>query len=468
MGLAAQPKWVADSVKKDYICLDFSKGNSLLAARMDAESAHSIRLVALRDFLSSLLWQTAESVQKFNLKSDYWHSKLEEERYAGQEGQAAQIEVSVYKAVLSSLNSDYRSSATALVRAYRDLSKYRESLNADDFLKFSGILGVLFREIPEQALKVLRVAGIRPSELIGFKGLEQFYNQSQKGSPERLEGYLLIVTVLKEFSEDPGASWRFAQQNGQEFSNCPLARYQGALAALKAGNSPIAARMLELKDPSAAPFPTWYYQLGRCNQLAMNPGSDTWFTRFLKLGTTDVYRHAANLRLGWNCVLRQDMTGAARYFNEIKTLAEPRTVYDKQALREVDVQGLPDEKLLRIRLIFDGGFYLDCISQCDGLLTGNSVSELSRAEILYRKSRSLQRLGRVDEAINSFKEVLQFEGKLKSYLLPNSALQIGFLYKESGQVTLARTYFKNSIELNHFEFRDGINRQAEAALRELR
>jgi hypothetical protein len=369
ISLKAQAAVSYNEVKAAYLNLDFTRGNTILAAQLDMKSSEAIRLLALRDFLHSLLWLSKPGVEGYITKSDYWHSKLEDDRRTDPMAIAARTEISIYQAVLASQISDYKGSATSLMKAYKTFTKTSPGMRQGDIDKISGIMGVLFKQVPDQAYKFLKVAGIRPSLLSGYQGLEKYYRESPKGSADRTEAFLLMITALKEFSTDPGASWKFTRESRGEFENNWLARYQAAMGALKAGQTLESIRMLELPAGAAAPFPTWNYQLGRCYQFVLDPRSDQCFTRFLNTPGVDAYRHAASLRLGWNYILRNDARGAEKSFAQVKALPEAFTTFDKQALREASGVSLPESNLLRIRILYDGGSYMACLTaeppRCD-------------------------------------------------------------------------------------------------------
>ncbi len=447
--------------------LRFQDGNTLLARYYPAESAENIRLGALREFLTALLWQSEHANSRFFLKADYWGKRLISMKVKSPASLAASVELNVYRAVLSSQFSDFRESASALMQAYRDLTKHRADLGEVQWNRLSGIMGVLFNQVPEQAWKYLKLAGIRPAALRGFDGLREYFSLASPGSADQLEGYLLLVTAYKEFSPDPGAAWKFAETKTGLFSMNPLVRYQNALSALKAGNNAQAINLLATGATTVPPFPTWDYQLGRCYLHSLDPRAAHYLERFLKSKGTETYLHAGYLRLGWHYWLNGDSEGAGRCFVSAGSLPEARSVYDKQAIREMQEQPRPDGELLKLRLLFDGGDFERCLSACSSLERSGVLPAASLGELNYRRARSYQRLNRRDEAILAFESVISRKEDVKSYLLPNSALQIGYLYKEKGQKDLARKYFQLSLDLNQYGYRDGINRQAQAALREL-
>ncbi|HBB93426.1 MAG: hypothetical protein A2X22_08995 [Bacteroidetes bacterium GWF2_49_14] len=450
-----------------YMDLRFQDGNALLARHYPTESTENIGLSAFREFLTALLWQSGNANTRFLLKAEYWGKRLNAMKVKSPASLTACVELNIYRAVLTSQFYDFRESASALMQAYRDLTKHRAEMGEVQWNRLSGIMGVLFSQVPDQAWKYLKLAGIRPDGLRGFDGLREYFSLASPGSADQLEGYLLLITAYKEFSTDPGAAWKFAEAQTDRFSMNPLVRYQNALAALKAGKNGQAINLLTPAAATVPPFPTWDYQLGRCYLHALDSRAALYLERFLKNNGTETYLHAGYLRLGWHYWLNGDAESAGRCFAAIGSLPEARSVYDKQAVREIHEQPRPDGELLKLRLLFDGGDFERCLTACNSLERSGVLSVASIGELNYRRARSYQRLNRRDEAILAFESVISRKEDVKSYLLPNSALQIGYIYKEKGQKDLARKYFQLSLDLNNYGYRDGINRQAQTAMREL-
>ncbi|MCX6224110.1 MAG: tetratricopeptide repeat protein, partial [Bacteroidia bacterium] len=454
---------------KFYFNLDTPGGNRLLMQRYAENSAEFIRIIGYREFIQTLLFQSKKGIDLFFSRSDVWLQKLEKTRTSNNSMLAAFAEIHLYRAVLASQFSDYKASAIDLVASYKAVAKSGSELSTPDRNKLSGILGVLFQQIPDQYGKYLWIFGIRSSGLSGYNGLERYYTTALPGSIERMEGYLLMITALKEFSQDPAAAWNFIRAEGKPMLENPLIRYQSALAALKAGDCDSAVKLLDSQaNGNVLPaFPYWTYQLGRCKLYQNDPVASVYFERFLKNPGGDNYRHTALLMAGWSYLLHGQSDKASEYFHRIKNLPAPFTVYDKQALNEVGSDRIPDPELLKVRLLFDGGYYDKCLEICEVLILSGIYHDREDGELQYRKARCEQRMGLISRAINSFLGVIDRADRIRSYIVPNSALQLGNLYKKSGQFDLARKYYKLSLDLNKYGYRDGINRQAQAALREL-
>ncbi|MFA5814694.1 MAG: tetratricopeptide repeat protein [Bacteroidales bacterium] len=467
--LAGQPVSFDPEIRKFYFNLDTLGGNRLLMQRYPANDPEFIRIIGYRDFLHSFLYQSKINTDLYFRQSGKWLQILEKSRASNNSVPAAIAEIHLYRAVLAAQFSDYKASAVELVASYKVVAKSGSDFNSPDRNKLSGILGVLFQQIPDQYGKYLRLLGVRSSGLSGYNGLERYYSAALPGTIERMEGYLLMITSLKEFSQDPAAAWNFVRAEGKPMLDNPLIRYQSALAALKAGDCESAVKLLDSRATGNVQpaFPYWTYQLGRSKLYQNDPTAAGYLEKFLENPGGDNYRHTALLMAGWFYLLHGQQDKANEYFLRIKILPEPFTPYDKQALREVSNDNIPDPDLLKVRLLFDGGYYDQCLEKCERLILSGKFHDQEEGELLYRKARCEQRMGRLSPAITSFLRVIERAGGIRSYIVPNAALQLGNLYKKTGQFDLARKYYNVCLDLNKYGYRDGINRQAQAALREL-
>jgi tetratricopeptide (TPR) repeat protein len=467
--LQSQPAVQDADIRKAFLNLDNRTGNDLLSRRSPAGDAGWIRLAGLRDFLDVLLHQSLAGSDLFSDRSDVWLKSLEKAGHVDNTG-AAMVELHLYRAVLASQFSNYKTAAVELIASNKALARSGPEMSPFDRDKLSGILGVIFRQVPPAYMRYLKLAGIRPASLSGFNGLEHCYAVSAEGSTEQLESYLLLLTAHKEFNRDPSAAWLFAVGEEQPMLGNPLVRYQSALAARKAGKGAEASALLDkVAAGDASPFPYWLYQVGRNRLYANATDAVTILDRFLASPGGDNYRHSAMLMTAWYYRMNGRDDLAAIRLAKVRSLPEPLTPYDKQALNEAVSGNLPDQRMLTARLLFDGGNYHDCLQKCieteqAGIFTADGALQ---ADLFYRRARCEQRLGMEKEALVSYLRVTGVPDQPKSYILPYSALQAGHLYKKAGQYDLARKYYTMCLGMNRYGYREGISREAELALKEL-
>ena len=245
--LAGQTISSDPDIRKLYFNLDTLGANRLLNQRYRATDPQYLRIIGYRDFLHTLLFQSKSNIDLYFLQSDKWLQKLEKTRPADFSLRAAIAEIHLYRALLATHFSDYKASAVELFASYKVVAKYGSDFNSSDRNRLSGIIGVLLLQVPDEYVKYLKALGIRPSGLSGYNGLERYYSAALPGTIERLEGYLLLITAYKEFSQDPAAAWKFVKSEGVPMLDYPLIRYQSALAALKAGECESALKLLDPK-----------------------------------------------------------------------------------------------------------------------------------------------------------------------------------------------------------------------------
>jgi hypothetical protein len=456
-------------IRKLYLHFDTDAANRLLIQRYPASDPRHIRLLGYREFLNNILHQSKSNTDQYIRQSDVWLKSLEKSRDYPVTSLPARAEIHLYRAVLASQISEYKISATELIASYRIVAKSGLDFTVADRNKLSGILGVLFQQIPDQQNKYLKLLGIRPSGLSGFSGLDRYYGAAAMGSVERMEGYLLLLTALKEFSQDPEAAWNFARKEGTPMLDNPLIRYQCSLAALKAGDCDAAAGFLQAGKALGYDryIPYWNYQLGRMNLYRNEPAASDFLEAFIARPGGDNYRHNAILLHGWWMLLQGQKEQWKGVPARMRALPAPLTTYDKQAMREIATDSFPNPELLKARLLFDGGYYSRCLDLSGRLLQRDGFSSREVGELYYRMARCEQRLGKNTSAIGFFLRVVEDAANIRSYLVPNSALQLGHLYKSSGQNELARKYYQLCLDQNKYGYRDGLNRQAEKGLRDL-
>jgi len=212
--LFAQPDSFDPEIRKFYLNLDTISGNRLLGRRYTLHGPEYIRLTGYRDFLIELLYQSEGTTRDFLNKSDRWLDDLKKIRSSEGSVQATLAEIHLYRAVLASILSDHKSAAIDLLACYKVVARAGPELSVPDRNKLSGTLGILFQQVPDSYLKYLKIIGVRPSGLSGYNGLERYYRAALPGSPQQLEGYLLMMVFLKEFDPDPDAAWNFMHAEG--------------------------------------------------------------------------------------------------------------------------------------------------------------------------------------------------------------------------------------------------------------
>ena len=137
---------------------------------------------------------------------------------------------------------------------------------------------------------------------------------------------------------------------------------------------------------------------------------------------------------------------------------------DKVALKEAEKNHLNSPKLLRARLLYDGGYYENAQLE---LTSENKLSDYAGFfdEYYYRLARIESKLKYFDEqVIAQYQKAFDLGKKSKNYYAPMSALQIGLIYEKQEKLNQAKIYFEKCLSLSDFDYERGIHQKAKVGL----
>ncbi|MDX5348800.1 MAG: DUF3808 domain-containing protein, partial [Hymenobacteraceae bacterium] len=161
--------------------------------------------------------------------------------------------------------------------------------------------------------------------------------------------------------------------------------------------------------------------------------------------------------------LNQDKDTAFQYYKKIATEGAAVTEEDKYALQFYNLREQPDPVLMPARLRADGGYYREALN----ILADYDVTEQSpvkeKIEYFYRKARIYHGLNDLNLARMYYLRTISAAGNAPYYYAPNAALQLGYLYSDSGDKAMARTYFKKALTYQHHEYKNSIDSKAKMA-----
>ncbi|MBL3655310.1 tetratricopeptide repeat protein [Fulvivirga sediminis] len=164
--------------------------------------------------------------------------------------------------------------------------------------------------------------------------------------------------------------------------------------------------------------------------------------------------------------LNGDNTSAKHAYEKAKKTGYTIVEADKHADKSLNSSTYPNQVIMKIRLSTDGGFY----ERAQLLLKQKAklTTEEEKAEYTYRKARLYHKIGELETAINHYKETITTAGTQPWYFAPNSCLQLGYIYRQKGNIEAAKKYFEKVLKYNHYEYKTSITNKAKAGLSELK
>ena len=171
--------------------------------------------------------------------------------------------------------------------------------------------------------------------------------------------------------------------------------------------------------------------------------------------------------MSWIAFLKDNKSKKNNYLEKIKSEGKAFIDEDKVALKEADKNHVNSPKLLRARLLYDGGYYEKAHLELTGI---NNLSDYTMFfdEYYYRLARIESKLNYFEEqVIAKYQKSYDLGRKSSNYYAPMSALQIGLIYENKKDYKKALIYFEKCLSLSDFDYERGIHQKAKVSLSRL-
>ncbi len=139
-------------------------------------------------------------------------------------------------------------------------------------------------------------------------------------------------------------------------------------------------------------------------------------------------------------------------------------VSDKYARTFFNDKKLPNKVLLKSRLLFDGGYFIEARNQIQLYALSSTYDKDHDIEYYYRKARIEQSLENFDLCIPAFKKCIEIQGDANNYFAPNSCLQLGHIFTSQGEKEKAVFYYNKALSYRKYAYKQSIEHQAKSAL----
>lgn len=214
-------------------------------------------------------------------------------------------------------------------------------------------------------------------------------------------------------------------------------------------------------------IPAFYYMLG---EIYLHKGlyqeSITAFKQYIQYYKGQAYIKDSYYKIFLGYWLMGNEQQAQRYKKLVLTKGVTRNDSDKQALKMAKSEHFPAKEIYTIRLLTDGGYLKEAIRLADKL-EQHQFNSKDRIEFDYRKARLYHKSGDIEQAILAYMQTIKENPNSTEYFIPNSCLQLAYIYRDLNQNTKAKYYFSKVFEYKHYEYKQTIESKAKAGLSSL-
>lgn len=353
---------------------------------------------------------------------------------------------------------DYFKAALSLYKANQFLQKTKEKYPT--FIPVNKSLGLIHSivgTIPDQYQWMIEMVGFSGTIEEGTQELYHVVNDTSQGNIFQEEASIIYVFALLYLKNDSQEAWKAVSELHKKYSHNLILRYSAAQVAIHNGQSNRAIELLEAYPKEKyADFPYLDFMLGSSKLNQLNPQCEEHFKRFIESYKGKQYIKEAYLKLSWNALIQNDTTNYHYY----RTLCLERGSLDNESDEQAQTLStseiIPNDILLKARLIFDGGNFL--LSKT----VLKKYKDKENLEYNYRLARIYQKLKMHEEATLTFKKIISSDQKEDGYFVANSLLQLGYINELENNFELAKFYFDLCLKMEDFLFQNSIHQKAKA------
>lgn len=463
------------------ISLRFDEGQALLETDKITNPSNLIPyyLENYIDFLKLIISEEQTLFNSLKPNKDIRISKIEESENKSPYLNYCLAEINLQWAFARMKFKEYITAAGELNSAYKLLKENEEKY--PDFianLKGLGLLHALIGTIPDDYKWATKLIGVTGTINQGVNELSSVLATAFK-NPEyeylKTESVFLLTFIqlnlqsnkdevlkLSKYLENPNFE-TLAKTN-------PLLIYAGASIALHTGSNDKAIEILLSRPTSKEYYPFYYldYLTGIAKLNRLDYDSYKYLYSFLLNFKGQNYIKAAYQKIAWYYLINNNISKYKEKMGYALTLGNSFVDEDRQAQTDAKSNTVPNIKLLKARLLFDGGYYQKALDLLiEKKPSDFCVSTKDYLEYTYRLGRIYDEWGFDTKAITFYELTIKNGSALTFYFAANSALHLGLIYENLGNKEKAIYYYKLCPGIKNTEYKTSINRKAKAGLNRL-
>ncbi len=453
------------------MCLRFQDAKSHLneLKKHEPENLLSVLVENYLDFLTVFTNGTESDYKRLRKNMDERLAKISRGDRNSPYFLYTQAEIRLQWAMLRSQFGDYLTAMSDIKQAYALLV-----INQQRFPEFIankkslGIIHTLAGNVPDDYKWTVRaLGGIKGDMEQGMRELEQVLAFAQKNEfifeNETVVTYAFLQLYLHNQAEK---AWQTLKNSKLDPKTNPLAAQIMSTIAMRCGHNDEAINWLK-QAPAGADFhpllQRWYL-LGLAKLRRLDSDASVPLLYFLQHYTGKNGKKEAYQKLAWNCLIQSDLIGYKKNMETVKQAPKTSGEGDNAAQQEAESGETPDIKLLKARLLFDGGYY----QRAYDLLKPLAAEYSANLEYSYRLGRIAHEMNKTEEATTLYNRTITEGNKNPRYFACSAALQLGLLYEKQKNSTKANQAFQQCLGISPKEYAASLHAKAKAGLERIK
>jgi len=344
-----------------------------------------------------------------------------------------------------------------------------------DFLpnqKLFGLLSAAFGTFPEQYKWVIRAIGIEGDYEKGSQLLKDYVVKSAAIPAlkcERGEALFAYSILRLNYSNQKEQAWEFIKKNSLDYTESPAIAYLRAYAAEKSFDPEECIKTCNNrpKGPDYEEILLFDYLQGSSKLNLLEKDASIYLKKYVTFHTGSFLKKEAYRKLAWDALLNNNPEKFKAY-RLLSIKYNMQSEEEKCIENDLKKEIYPSSILIKARLLFDAGHFMDALKMIESISENEFSAEYQKLEWHYRKARIFLALKNTKLAQFHFNQCLNFTKICNTYMLPNSYLQLGYLYEFNNQKKLAIESIKKVLDFDKYDNQRALSQEANNALNNLR
>jgi len=357
-------------------------------------------------------------------------------------------------------------------KAYRQLINNKEEF--PDFLPNNinlGLLHTMIGTIPDNYSWVKKMVGIEGTIDQGVNEILKVLdvaltNEEYSHYKAECLFYMSFIQINLMTSNNKIFEYLNIIESDSESHKNPMAVY--ALSRIYMANS-MNDKAIELlvhrpKGKEYYPFHYLDYLTGLAKLHRLDKDADDYFWKYLNNFKGANYIKDTYQKIAWHYFIHGYNRKYKEYMSRVLEYGSTVIDADKQAERAAEKEEIPNYYLLRARLLFDGGYYREALTELTSSPKNYLENRRDSLEYHYRIGRIYHGWGKEDASITYYEKTIQQGAESEYYFAANSALKLGNIYEVKGDYKKAEYFYERAQSMENKEYRNSINQKAKAGI----
>jgi hypothetical protein len=449
--------------------LNFKTAEEIIAREKSSNPNNTVTILLENniDFLSAFISEEDLYYKKLMAEKKERLNRAEESDAKSPFCLCAQADIHLQSALVKLKFAEYISASTELLKA-NSLLKKNQNLFPSFLLNLKGLgmLHAMAGLIPSDFRWAADLAGFDGTLTQGINELDSLFKHMDASEYGFLkpEVAMLLFYLKTNFEQQDSDSFFTGYFSDTTLLHNPLVAFSYSGFLMKRSKTDDAIKILESVSTGDFPFLMLEYRLGHAKLCRGDKDAIDHLLKFAASFKGKNYIRSAFRFVAWYYLLNDDEKKYKQFIANVLYTGNSYTDEDKDAARESEKRQMPNKKLLRARLLYDGGFYKTALAELENPANVTLRNQRDSAEYDYRLARIYHAQKDTTRAENSYINAFNKGKVLPQHYAANAALQLGNIYEQRGNKPKAKEWYQKCLWLPPHDYKNSIEQKAKAGL----